>query len=375
MYLEDKSYTRRKGMKIKMKAKFKSKTISNYYTGNPDNYILSFHHYNIVVDNDSKEEYYLLEKDIELLRKYNKENSILYFSDINNLKKIKYNTNICNNLNDIYLRIRNKKEYEEFKKLDMDINIIIELNDLENIQPTKNKITLQIDAIRELPVHKLKILKMKYNIVNVLLGQIQYITNEYADLLDILSNQFGIEKSNQLELEKNNNVTNDIYDISTYIKIYNCIDKIINQNKKEDLVETIYSIFLDLANNISYDDDGVRNTKIENQNLIGPLFYKKAVCEGYSKLFQQILSILNIKSLVVSGGGRKVDGGHVWNQVEINGVWYNADVTAQSYAVHNNENWNMFLREDKICRYQSSSPFAKKCLKNYYICENNKHRK
>ena len=114
---------------------------------------------------------------------------------------------------------------------------------------------------------------MKYNIVNVLLGQIQYITNEYADLLDILSNQFGIEKSNQLELEKNNNVTNDIYEISTYIKSYNCIEKIINQNKKEDLVETIYSIFLDLANNISYDDDGVKNTKIENQKLIGPLFY------------------------------------------------------------------------------------------------------
>ena len=79
-----------KEMKIKMEAKFKSKTISNYYTGNPDNYILSFHHYNIVVDNDSKEEYYLLEKDIELLRKYNKENSILYFSDVNNLKKIKF---------------------------------------------------------------------------------------------------------------------------------------------------------------------------------------------------------------------------------------------------------------------------------------------
>lgn len=363
-----------KGMKIKMEAKFKSKTISNYYTGNPDNYILSFHHYNIVVDNDSKEEYYLLEKDIELLRKYNKENSILYFSDINNLKKIKDNTNICNNLNDIYLRIRNKKEYEEFKKLDLDINIIIELNDLENIQPKKNKITLQIDAIRDLPVNKLKILKMKYNIVNVLVGQIQYITNEYADLLDILSNQFGIEKSNQLELEKNNNVTNDIYDISTYIKIYNCIEKIINQNKKEDLVETIYSIFLDLANNISYDDD-VRNTKIENQNLIGPLFYKKAVCEGYSKLFQQILSLLNVKSLVVSGCGRKVDGGHVWNQVEINGIWYNVDITAQNYAIYNNEDWNMFLREDKICRYQSSSPFAKNCLTNYYICENNKHRK
>lgn len=353
----------------------KSKSLIDYYSNNPDDYTIKYHHYNIVVNNDSKDEFENIEEDINSLRKINQYNSIIYFSDLDNLKKIKYNTNICNNLNDIYLRIRNKKEYEEFKKLDLDINIIIELNDLENIQPTQNKITLQIDTIRELPVHKLKSLKKKYNIVSILLGQIQYITNEYAYLLDILSNQFGIEKSNQLELEKNNNVTNDIYDISTYIKIYNCIEKIIDQNKKEDLVETLYSIFLDLANDISYDDDGVKNTKIENQNLIGSLFYKKAVCEGYSKLFQQILSILNIKSLVVSGGGRKVDGGHVWNQVEIDGVWYNADVTAQSYAVHNNENWNMFLREDKICRYQSSSPFAKKCLTNYYICENNKHKK
>ena len=57
-----------------METKFKSKTISNYYTSNPENYILSYHHYNIVVDNDSKEEYYLLGKDIEVLRKYNQKN-------------------------------------------------------------------------------------------------------------------------------------------------------------------------------------------------------------------------------------------------------------------------------------------------------------
>ena len=110
------------------------------------------------------------------------------------------------------------------------INIIIELNDLENIQPTQNKITLQIDAIRELPVHKLKILKMKYNIVNVLLGQIQYITNEYAVLLDILSNQFGIEKSNQLELEKNNLET-QLNEISTFESTWT---KLLQTNIKSD---------------------------------------------------------------------------------------------------------------------------------------------
>ena len=76
--LETKVYDRLKldllsyGRWYKVEAKFRSKTISNYYTSNPDNYILSYHHYNIIVDNDSKEEYYLLEKDIELLRRYNK---------------------------------------------------------------------------------------------------------------------------------------------------------------------------------------------------------------------------------------------------------------------------------------------------------------
>lgn len=357
-----------------MEVKFKSKTISNYYTNNPDNYTLSFTHFNIVVDNDSKEEYNLLENDVELLRKYNKENSILYFSDIQNLKKVKNNTNICDYLNDIYIRIRNKEEYEEFKRMDLDVNVIIEISDLDEIQPQNNKVTLQIDTVNELPIYKLEELTNKYNITNILLGQIQYITNEFIELLDVLEKQFGIDKKNQLELEKNNNVTNDIYDIVTYKKIYNSINDIINRNKSKNLIETIHSIFLDIANNIFYDNDGVKETKIENQNLIGPLFYKKSVCEGYSKLFQQVLSLLNVKSLIVSGGPGKVNGGHVWNQVEINGVWYNADVTAQSYAIHNNENWNMFLVEDKMCYYQSSSPFAQSCLSNYNICENNKRK-
>ena len=125
----------------------KSRSLIDYYSNNPDDYTIKYHHYNIVVNNDSKDEFENIEEDINSLRKINQYNSIY--------------------------------------------------------------------------------LKKKYNIVSILLGQIQYITNEYAYLLDILSNQFGIEKSNQLELEKNNNVTNDIYDISTYIKIYNCINFIL----------------------------------------------------------------------------------------------------------------------------------------------------
>lgn len=349
-----------------MNIELKSKSLSNYYSTKPDNYTLTFHHYNVIVDNKSNNEYMLLEQDIELIRNLNKENSIIYFSDIENLIKVMNNTNIFNRLNDIYLRIRNVEEYRNFNKLNININIVIEKKDLEIIKPTNDRIVLQIDDINELPIKDLDELREKYNITHILLGQIQYITNDYAFLLNVLSEQFGIDKSYQLELEKNNEITNDIYNIETYKKIIYSINKIIETNKKESILDTIYAIFMFIASNISYDEEKFENTKIENQNLIGPLFHHKAVCEGYSKLFKQVLSLLEIESIIVSGGGTKEDGGHVWNQVKIENKWYNADVTAQNYSICNNENRNMFLVSDKKCKYKSLSPFAKDCRNDYY---------
>ena len=57
----------------------------------------------------------------------------------------------------------------------------------------------------------------------------------------------------------------------------------------------------------------------------------KSVCEGYSKYLQQLLSLIGIDSIVVQGGGKKEDGGHVWNQVLIDGKWYNADASSSDF--------------------------------------------
>ena len=55
----------------------------------------------------------------------------------------------------------------------------------------------------------------------------------------------------------------------------------------------------------------------------GGLFNNKCVCEGYCKILQQLLSLVNIESVVVGAGGAKESGGHLWNQVKIDGIWYN----------------------------------------------------
>lgn len=353
----------------------KSKTLINYYSSNPDDYIVKYHHYNIVVDNESDNEYKLLEDDIEKLREYNQDNSILYFSDIVNLKKVIDNTNILKKTDDVFLRIRNNDEYQNYKKLNTNINIIVSINDINNIDVEDSRLILQIDTIKELRIEDLIELRKKYNIDSILVGQIRYITNEYKYLLDVLSKQFNIDISNQLELEKNNEVTNDIYKVDLYIDITNNINNIITINRANNNVDTIRNIFYYLAENIIYDDKGVEKTNVESQNLIGPLFNKKSVCEGYSKLFKQVLSLLEINSIIVSGGGAKEDGGHVWTQIKIDDEWYNADVTAQSYVIHNNEGKDLFLVSDECCLYKSSSPFAQKCLNNYYDKNNVEHIK
>lgn len=63
----------------------------------------------------------------------------------------------------------------------------------------------------------------------------------------------------------------------------------------------------------------------------GALVNKKAVCEGYTRAMQLLLSRFGILSVNVTGiaGGE----GHMWNAVYLNNEWYHLDVTWNDSAV------------------------------------------
>lgn len=66
--------------------------------------------------------------------------------------------------------------------------------------------------------------------------------------------------------------------------------------------------------------------------LYGKLINKKAVCEGYAAAFKAFMDELNIPCKLVSGEATSngdFTGGinHAWNRVEVDGVWYQIDVT------------------------------------------------
>jgi len=86
-----------------------------------------------------------------------------------------------------------------------------------------------------------------------------------------------------------------------------------------------------ICTNIEYDHDNYLNGTIpvSSYRTHGAITTGKAVCQGYAELFEDFMDALGIDCIIVSGradNGKVVDG-HAWNQVKVDGKWYNIDVT------------------------------------------------
>lgn len=343
--------------------RLESSTLKNYYGENPNDYDLKFIHYSLDVEDNEYEEIY---NDLKSIKGDIRNAFLIYFSHVSDFNKILYSSKIIMEKfqNDMYLRIHNQDEYDRYKKANTKITLVVSKNDLKDVNIDSDSIVLQIANINELPINELDELLKKYDIKKISVGQMAYLTNKYSEVIENLSKIYRVKNNDQLEIEKNNKLTNDLYTIDEYKNIYNAINNIINKAVGKNNTQKFIDIFNRLANEISYADDD-KETKIINHNLIGPIINKKCVCEGYSKLLQQICSMLNIESIIVSSDGSKDNGGHVWNKVKIKDKWYNADLTSQSHSIHNNEKKNYCLVADNQMKYKSESPFDQKCNEQY----------
>ncbi len=57
----------------------------------------------------------------------------------------------------------------------------------------------------------------------------------------------------------------------------------------------------------------------------GSLYAGKAVCDGYSVGYEMIMDELGIDAMVIAGSGN--GGGHAWNIIKLNNLWYEVDTT------------------------------------------------
>lgn len=66
-------------------------------------------------------------------------------------------------------------------------------------------------------------------------------------------------------------------------------------------------------------------------SMVGAFMDRRCVCHGYAKAYRYLCSLAGIRCLVVCGDLFSLDGKrsvrHTWNMVELNGRWYQVDVT------------------------------------------------
>lgn len=82
-----------------------------------------------------------------------------------------------------------------------------------------------------------------------------------------------------------------------------------------------------LVDNCVYDKEAAESEELEGHenDAYGALVEKKAVCEGYSRAFQLLCNRLGIDCINISGTANGT--AHAWNNVKLDGEWYEVDVT------------------------------------------------
>lgn len=346
-----------------------SNYFNEYYGNNPQFYNIAFMHYNLEKFTEDNSEYLLIEKDLVKLKEYINELFKIYFSSIDDLLMFNSNTSVVDNyFEDIYLRINGVEDFNKLKDINMDgMKIIIpysKLNNYDREMLNSYKIVLQIDNVSELSLDDLNNLSL-YSVSEIIVGQICYLSSYFMPYFERIGEKFNIDPMNQLCIEKQALISNDNYSLEEYSIVYNELKNIVDGIDFElDDVSKFKVIYERIINKINYDFDGVETTKLSNQNLLGGLVNNLCVCEGYAKILQQALSLVGIESIVVGGNGEKEDGGHIWNQVKIDGVWYNADAAYDSIEVHKGNEMSLCLVDDSSV-YKTDYLIANKCDKKY----------
>jgi transglutaminase-like putative cysteine protease len=113
-------------------------------------------------------------------------------------------------------------------------------------------------------------------------------------------------------------------------QIYSLADSL-TQNCSTDR-EKVKAIHDWMVKNIKYDIDNYNADTIPSKSYsyVGAILYKTCVCQGYAETFQYFMDVLGIECETITGNATNssgVTGGHAWNRVKLDGIWYYIDVT------------------------------------------------
>ena len=114
--------------------------------------------------------------------------------------------------------------------------------------------------------------------------------------------------------------------IQAFEKFYSAVHESMSQ------AEISYALYRELQKNIVYE---VNSSSQYQRTAAGALLDGKGVCEDYSLSYKKLMNGAGIQTVCVEGKERTVYEGetvaHMWNRINIDGQWYNADATWDDY--------------------------------------------
>ena len=177
------------------------------------------------------------------------------------------------------------------------------------------------------------------------------------------TSELSLEKLHNLKEEGiskiivTNNKEKDTFSIDIFEKIKIKIAEYIQNipqvmeddpDKEKKIFTYIYS---KIAKNIFYEEGlciGYYADLIDRAYAsIECILYGKALCSGYSKILKNILSEVGIEASYISGGTG--NNRHAWNQVKLDGKWYNCDITNDADFILEGLKLPHFLKSNEEC--------------------------
>ncbi|MDE6442315.1 MAG: hypothetical protein K2L12_06160, partial [Clostridia bacterium] len=134
--------------------------------------------------------------------------------------------------------------------------------------------------------------------------------------------------------------------INTAITAYdNAVNAIVTEaNKKESVVKKIEYVndYIKTNNTYGYGTELKGDQYVDTDRAAfvhtsyGALVKHESVCEGYAKSFKAVLDRLDIPCVLISGYVYNTKSStyepHMWNYVQVEGMWYGVDVTNNDWS-------------------------------------------
>ena len=133
-------------------------------------------------------------------------------------------------------------------------------------------------------------------------------------------------------------------------------------------LEKARAIYVWLAENITYDAKSINKNKRGDNSAIGVLKSKKAVCEGYARLFEFLGKKMDLDIRFVGGYSKNdvsvdswnfegEEGDHAWNVIKINGEWRVFDATWAAGTCEDDPRGRMVFINDYTDNWFNLNPF------------------